>query len=74
MNHLLDIYTDYLISSFSQTTATNLSRLLDSEISHDKVTRLLSQSYFSSSYLWSLVKPTVRNIEKEDGVLIFRRL
>ncbi len=35
MNSLLDIYTDYLISSFSQTTATG-------EVSHDKVTRLLS--------------------------------
>lgn len=71
MNNLLDIYTDYLISSFSQTTATGLSRLLDGEISHDKVTRLLSQSGFSSSYLWSLVKSTVRDIEHDDGVLIF---
>ena len=71
MNNLLDIYTDYLISSFAQTSATGLSRLLDGEISHDKVTRLLSQSYYSSTYLWSLVKSTVRDIEKDDGVLIF---
>jgi len=71
MNNLLDIYTDYLISSFSQTTATGLSRLLEGEISHDKVTRLLSQSRFSSSYLGFLVKSTVREIEKDDGVLIF---
>jgi hypothetical protein len=71
MNNLLDIYTDYLISSFSQTTATGLSRLLDGEVSHDKITRLLSKSHFSSNYLWSLVKPTVRSIEKDDGILIF---
>lgn len=71
MNNLLDIYTDYLISSFSQTSATGLSRLLDAEISHDKITRLLSQSHYSSSYLWRLVKSTVRDIEKDDGVLIF---
>ena len=71
MNNLLDIYTDYLISSFSQTTATGLSRLLDGEISHDKVTRLLSHSHFSSTYLWSLVKSTVRDLETDDGVLIF---
>jgi hypothetical protein len=71
MNNLLDIYTDYLISSFSQTTATGLSRLLDGEISHDKITRLLSKSRFSPSYLWTLVKPTARQIEKNDGVIIF---
>jgi len=40
-------------------------------VSHDKVTRLLSKYNFSSSYLWSLVKPTVREIEMDDGVLIF---
>jgi hypothetical protein len=40
-------------------------------VSHDKVTRLLSTYHFSSSYLWSLVKPTVRDIEMDDGVLIF---
>ncbi|RKZ50831.1 MAG: IS701 family transposase [Candidatus Parabeggiatoa sp. nov. 3] len=71
MNNLLDIYTDYLISSFSETTATGLSRLLDGEVSHDKVTRFLSTYNFSSSYLWSLVKRTVREIEMDDGVLIF---
>jgi hypothetical protein len=68
---LLDIYTDYLISSFSQTSATGLSRLLDGEISHDQVTRLLSQSMFSSNRLWHLVKPAVREMEREDAVLIF---
>ncbi|MDM8563409.1 IS701 family transposase, partial [Candidatus Marithioploca araucensis] len=71
MNKLLDIYTDYIISSFDQTTATNLSRLLEGEISHDQVTRFLSQSYFSSSYLWLSVKSVVRDIQNNDGVLIF---
>ena len=52
MNKLLDIYIDYIISSFGATTATNLSRFETSEISHDQVTRRLTQSYFSSSYLW----------------------
>lgn len=45
--------------------------MLEGEISHDQVTRLLSQSYFSSSYLWLSVKSTVRDIENKDGVLIF---
>jgi len=34
---ILDLYADYLISSFGQTTATGLSRLMNGEISHDQV-------------------------------------
>jgi hypothetical protein len=41
-NPLLDLYSDYLISSFAQTTATGLSLLLDNEYSHDQITRFLS--------------------------------
>jgi hypothetical protein len=33
---LLDLYTDYLISSFGATTATGLSKLLDGQVSHEK--------------------------------------
>lgn len=68
---MLDIYSDYLISSFSYTTATGLSALLDNRISHDKVTRFLSAREYSSKDLWLLVKPIIRQIETEDGVLIF---
>jgi hypothetical protein len=39
---LLETYSDYLLSSFGQTTATGLSSLLDGAISHDQVTRFLS--------------------------------
>ncbi len=39
----LDLYTDYLLSSTGPTTATGLSRLLDGALSHDHVTRWLSQ-------------------------------
>lgn len=41
----LDLYTDYLISSFGPTTATGLAALLDGRLSHDQVTRLLSSVY-----------------------------
>jgi hypothetical protein len=68
--YFLELYTDYLLSSFGQTTATGLSALLDNTVSHDKVTRFLSGSDFGSPELWSLVKPTVRATESEDGVLI----
>jgi hypothetical protein len=36
---LLETYTDYLMSSFSYTTATGLSMMVEGEISHDKITR-----------------------------------
>lgn len=69
--NLLDIYSDYLMTSTSYTTATELSNLLDKEIKHDKFTQLLSKNEFSSKDLWKKVKPTVRKIESDKGVLIF---
>ena len=71
MEKLLDLYTDYLISSFGQTSATGLSRLVDNDIKHDSVTRLLSNSDFSSKSLWQTVKPLVRKHQAEDACLIF---
>ena len=69
---LLDLYTDYLICSTEQTTATQLSRMLDGHVSHDQVTRFLSSQSFTDKDLWKLVKPTLRSIESEEhGVLIF---
>jgi len=67
---LLDLYTDYLISSFGPTTATGLSQLLDGEVSHDQVTRFLSSPAKTSADLWRVVKPLVRQVESDDGVLI----
>jgi len=67
---ILEIYTDYLMSSFSYTTATGLSVLSEGKISHDKVTRFLSSEDFGPAGLWELVKPTVREIQREDGVII----
>ena len=59
------------MSSFGATTATGLSSLLDGQISHDQVTRFLSQAEYTSKELWHQVKSVVRTIEREDGVLIF---
>jgi hypothetical protein len=70
-NNLLDIYTDYLLSSFGPTTATGLSRLTDNDISHDKITRFLSSRDFTSKELWKIVKSSVRHIESNRGVIIF---
>jgi hypothetical protein len=68
---LLDLYSDYLLSSMGATTATGLSRLLDEVVSHDQVTRFLSEPAKSSRDLWRMVKPMVRQIESESGALLF---
>jgi hypothetical protein len=67
---LLDIYTDYLISSFGLTTGTGLSRLLDGAISHDRIQRFLASAEKTGAEFWQVVKPYIRQIQREDGVLI----
>jgi hypothetical protein len=67
---LLDIYTDYQISSFGLTTGTGLSRLLDGAISHDRVQRFLASPIKSGKDLWQVAKGYVRQIQSDDGVLI----
>lgn len=71
MNKLLDLYTDYLQVTFGQASATGLSSLLDSAVSHDKFTRLLSTNEFSSTDLWLSVKSLVREHQSDDACLIF---
>jgi len=46
---MLELYYDYLISSFPYTTATGLSKMLDNAVSHDKVTRFLSKREYTMS-------------------------
>jgi len=68
---LLELYSDYLLSAFSYTTATGLSAMTGGAVSHDKITRFLSQKELDSPKLWRLVKPLVREREDEgSGVLI----
>jgi hypothetical protein len=66
----LDIYTDYLMSSFGLTTATGLSDLLGGTLSHDRISRFLKAEDFASAQLWQLVKPLVRQHQDENAVLI----
>lgn len=67
---MLDLYSDYLISSFSYTTATGLSKALSGTISHDKITRFLAADDYDAKSLWKLVKPIIRKIASSDGILI----
>jgi len=53
---LLDLYTDYLLVSFGQATATGLAALLPRVVSHDQVTRFLSGNEFNGKDLWKVVK------------------
>jgi hypothetical protein len=71
MNKLLDLYTDYLQISLGLATATGLSNLVDNQVSHDQVTRMLSHSDYNSKTLWHEVKPLVRQHETEEACLIF---
>lgn len=67
---LLDLYSDYLISSFGQTTGTGMAELLGSSLSHDRIQRFLSKQDFTSADLWEVVKPHVRAIQQPEGVII----
>ncbi len=69
MKTTLDLYTDYLLSSFGATTATGLSSLLDEAISHDDVTRFVHNLQADSQALWQQVKPVVRQAERAAGAL-----
>jgi len=63
----LDLYTDYLISSTGQTSATGLSRLFDGQLSHDQVTRWLSSVHLDSRQVWGHAKPLIRQTERTLG-------
>ena len=67
----LELYTDYLLSTFGYATATGLSAMVNGQVSHDQVTRFLSGEEYTSKDLWQEVKPTVRQVEREEAVLIF---
>ena len=67
---ILDLYTDYLISSFGPTTATGLSKLMKCDVSHDQVSRMLARPKMTSKDWWRMVKPQVRKIEQSDGLMI----
>ena len=52
---LLELYTDYLLSAFSHTTATGLSRMTAGAVSHDKITRFLSEKELDPGTPWRLL-------------------
>ena len=69
VNNLLDLYTDYLLVAPKYSTATGLSSVTDNKVSHDQITRLLSQK-ITSKTLWQEVKPLAHEIRSNEGLLI----
>ena len=66
---MIDIYSDYLITNFGQATATSLSNVLNGELSHDSITRALTDRELTSKDYWKLVKPIIREIQDENASL-----
>ena len=71
MINIFDLYTDYLQVSLGQATATGLSKIVDNAVSHDQITRMLTNKDSDSKALWLNVKPLVRQHESTEGCLIF---
>lgn len=67
MDHFVDLYTDYLISSSSYTTATGMGNLLG--ISHDKITQELHKGNFDSKFLWNTVKVYVHEMYSSTSLV-----
>jgi DDE superfamily endonuclease len=66
---LLDLYTDYLISAFGLVTSTELSKLLDQAVSHDRISRMLSKREFTQKDYWHCIKKIIRRLESPRGII-----
>jgi hypothetical protein len=74
VENLVDLYTEFLISSpGGLTIAVSMSKMLKGQLSHYKITRFLSQENYDSKYLWQQVKPMIQELSssKEKFVLSF---
>jgi len=57
VNNLSVLYEEMLLISPGLVTATGISKVMDNEVSHDKITRLLSSGIFLEKYIWQKAKP-----------------
>lgn len=70
VNNLSELYEELLLISPGLVTATGISKVMDNEVSHDKITRLLSGGTFSEIYIWRKAKPLCHEIATEASVFI----
>ncbi len=66
---LVDLYSDYLLTSFGLSSAVGMSKMLDCEYSHDQISRFLAQTTLTPLDFWKAIKPIVRRVEQEEGVI-----
>lgn len=64
-----ELYRDYLIANEGLATSTGLSSLLDNNLKHDYISDSLGQKGLDKKAFWKEVKPFVRKIENEEGVI-----
>jgi hypothetical protein len=69
-DEIFDLYVDFLASSVGLSTATGLAQVLDGDVSHDQITRMLARHPSCGADLWRWVKRTVRRFQRDDGVLL----
>jgi hypothetical protein len=69
-DEVLDLYSDYLICTFGQATATGLEQVVAGSVSHDQITRSLSEHRRSGADLWRIAKPLIRKMQSADGMMI----
>lgn len=70
---LLDLYIDFLLSSTRQASSTMMSAVLDSEVSHDQITRMLADptdELFGQKSYWKRIKSLVREVEDQAGCML----
>ena len=70
MENLLDLYTDYLLTTPTQATCTGLSEVLHGQISHDRFTRLLASGKVDSKRLWEQAKPLVAELADSSQCVV----
>lgn len=64
---LIDLYSDYLLTSFGISSAVGMSKMLDGAYSHDQISRFLAQTAMTPLDFWKAIKPIVRRIEQDEG-------
>lgn len=68
-SNLLDLYTDFLMTSPNVASALVMSKMLQDTYSHDSITRMLAQDELDQSLFWKIIKPTIRQVESENGII-----
>jgi len=67
--NLMDLYSDYLLTSPGSVSALTLVEVLNKAYSHDALTRMLAQPEIEQKVFWKKIKPFIRQVECDYGVI-----